>query len=173
MTEQMAIDELIDFMYNVMDDSDEEAIPFVKDVIEVLEEIQQYRAIGTVEGYERAIEVSKENYRLYLEYKAKVQAYEAIGTVEEILKGIQQSEEEFDMLMEYRNIGTVDELQALKEKSVAKKPIEQGTDDKTIYKCSCGNVLMEKYSDGLTCGYITNYCKVCGQKLLRAEVDWE
>lgn len=157
MTEQMAIDELIDFMYNVMDDSDEEAIPFVKDVIEVLEEIQQYRAIGTVEGYERAIEVSKENYRLYLEYKAKVQAYEAIGTVEEILKGIQQSEEEFDMLMEYRNIGTVEELQALKEKSVAKKPIKwaNGTEH-----CPC----CEKDLSSL--GY-WKHCIDCGQHL-----DW-
>lgn len=53
MTEQMAIEELIDFMYNVMDDSDEEAIPFVKNVIESLEEIQQYRAIGTVEECEK------------------------------------------------------------------------------------------------------------------------
>ena len=76
-------------------------------------------------------------------------------------------------IQQYRAIGTVEELQALKEKSVAKKPIEQGTDDKTIYKCSCGNVLMEKYSDGLICGFITDYCKVCGQKLLRVDADWE
>ena len=48
-----------------------------------LEEIQQYRAIGTVAGYERAIEISKENFRLSMEYKAKVQEYEEIGTVEE------------------------------------------------------------------------------------------
>lgn len=53
------------------------------EVMKALEEIQQYRAIGTVEGYKRAIEVSKENYRLYLECKAKVKAYEAIDTVEE------------------------------------------------------------------------------------------
>ena len=52
MTEnEYTIDELIDFMYNVMDDSDEEAIPFVKEVIQALEEIQQYRAIGTVEEF--------------------------------------------------------------------------------------------------------------------------
>lgn len=52
MTEnEYTMDELIDFMYNVMDDSDEEAIPFVKEVIQALEEIQQYRAIGTVEEF--------------------------------------------------------------------------------------------------------------------------
>lgn len=49
----------------------------------LIEEIQQYRAIGTVKGYERAIQISIENYNLYKEYKAKVQEFEAIGTVEE------------------------------------------------------------------------------------------
>ena len=51
--------------------------------IELLEELEAYRAIGTVEGYERAIKSSIENYNLYREYKAKVQAFEAIGTIEE------------------------------------------------------------------------------------------
>ena len=51
--------------------------------IEALEEVQQYREIGTVEGYERVIESSIENYNLYREYKAKVQEYRAIGTIEE------------------------------------------------------------------------------------------
>ena len=51
--------------------------------INALEEIQAYRAIGTVKGYERAIESSVENYNLYREYKAKVQAFEAIGTIDE------------------------------------------------------------------------------------------
>ena len=41
--------------------------------IKALEEVQRYRAIGTVEGFERAIQSSIENYNLYREYKAKVQ----------------------------------------------------------------------------------------------------
>lgn len=46
MTEnKYTIEELIDFMYNVMDDSDEEAIPFVKEVIQALEEIKQIKEI--------------------------------------------------------------------------------------------------------------------------------
>ena len=64
--------------------------------IEVYEEIQQYRAIGTVEGYERAIQSSIENYNLYREYKAKVQEYKAIGTIEE-----------FKALKEKRKTGVV------------------------------------------------------------------
>lgn len=51
--------------------------------IKSLSEIQQYRAIGTVKGYERAIQISIENYNLCREYKAKVQEFEAIGTVSE------------------------------------------------------------------------------------------
>ena len=56
---------------------------WLKDVVGMLEEIQQYRAIGTVEGYKRAVKVSKENYYLCAEYKARLKEYEAIGTIEE------------------------------------------------------------------------------------------
>lgn len=56
---------------------------------EVLEEIQQYRAIGTVKGYERAIEVSKENYNLYREYKALLREYETIGTVKDFRNAVE------------------------------------------------------------------------------------
>ena len=51
--------------------------------IKALEEIQQYRAIGTVEGYEKAIQSSMEYYNLMKEYKARVDELEAIGTIEE------------------------------------------------------------------------------------------
>ena len=51
--------------------------------IKSLEEIQQYRAIGTVEGYEKAIQATTEYYLLMKEYKSKVQDFEAIGTIEE------------------------------------------------------------------------------------------
>ena len=71
------------------------AFEFQSIVIKALEDLEQYRAIGTVKGYERAIESSIENYNLYREYKAKVQDFEAIGTIEE--------------------------FKALKEKNVAKK----------------------------------------------------
>ena len=72
--------------------------------IEALEEIQQYRAIGTVEGYENAIKSYTETYILMKEYKSKLQELEAIGTI--------------------------DEFKALKEKSVAKKVAYQGESEK-------------------------------------------
>lgn len=87
--------------------------------IQALEEIQQYRAIGTVEGYERAIQSSIENYNLYREYKAKVQEYEAIGTIEE--------------------------LQELKRKSVAKKPIKRTRFNLTVFSCPTCNAGLYSY----------------------------
>ena len=60
---------------------------------EALSEIQQYRAIGTVEGYERAIQSSVENYNLYREYKAKVQEVEKIGTIDEF-KALKEKNED-------------------------------------------------------------------------------
>ena len=77
MTENEA-KELLDSFYEM-----DEMYAAAQVAIKALEEIQQYRAIGTVEGYERAIQTSIENYNLYREYKAKVQEFEAIGTVEE------------------------------------------------------------------------------------------
>lgn len=73
-----------------------------------VKELEQYRAIGTVRGYERAIETSEENYNLYREYKALLREYEAIGMVEE--------------------------FKALKEKCVAKKPLKTVVG---CYKCPC------------------------------------
>lgn len=75
--------------------------------IQALEEIQQYKEIGTVQGYERAIQVSLENYNLYKEYKAKVQEFEAIGTIDDYWKLN-------EMCKEYSAIGTVEELKALR-----------------------------------------------------------
>ena len=59
------------------------SLDFKATVIKALEDLQQYRAIGTVKGYERAIEISIENYNLYKEYKSKLQEFESIGTIEE------------------------------------------------------------------------------------------
>ena len=69
---------------------------------------------------------------------------EALCMAKDVLQEIQH----------HRAIGTVEEFKSLKEKSVAKKPI-----DKMMYlECpTCGDVEI------LDCGY----CSVCGQKLDR------
>lgn len=51
--------------------------------IQSLEEIQQYRAIGTVEGYELAINESIDIHNLMIVYKDRLKEYESIGTIEE------------------------------------------------------------------------------------------
>ena len=51
--------------------------------IQSLEEIQQYRAIGTVEGYELAINESIDKHNLMIVYKDRLKEYESIGTIEE------------------------------------------------------------------------------------------
>ena len=92
--------------------------------ISALEEIQQYRAIGTVKGYERAIQISIENYNLCREYKAKVQEFEAIGTVSE--------------------------FRELKEKATTQKPIATKRNGLTVWDCpKCGNELYsgQKFCD--------------------------
>jgi hypothetical protein len=59
--------------YNYMQGTVGEHKEALRMAINALEEIQRYRVIGTVEGFERAIQSSIENYNLYREYKAKVQ----------------------------------------------------------------------------------------------------
>lgn len=110
----------------------------------VLEEIQQYRAIGTVEEIKKVVRfLSMDNDN---------------GIIEDL-----------QLLNQYQLIGTVEECREARERQRAKKPIEY---EDRYYGCpTCGNSLMykwEKYptvlndrSNGLP------YCLSCGQKL-----DW-
>lgn len=113
-----------------------------KQLADWLEELQQYRAIGTVEGYERAIESSTENYNLYREYKAKVQ--------------------------EYRTIGTVEECRVAVEKQKPKKPSESSCSEKTHYRCpNCGYIPLTVYANGYRLGNKPDFCEKCGKA-----IDW-
>ena len=53
-------------------------------IIQALEEVEQYRALGTVEGFQKALDSSLEYYNQMKEYTDKLQEYEALGTVEEL-----------------------------------------------------------------------------------------
>lgn len=68
-------------------------------------------------------------------------------------------------LEQYRAIGTIEELQELKEKSVAKKVnIQQWIDT----KCDCGYEFSKHHGDGyysIPYEKQTKYCPECGQKL--------
>lgn len=97
-----SFDETISQLEEFMESDDVHGELFIvlrsaRDFMENLnEEIQQYRATGTVEGYELAIQSSIENYNLYREYKAKVQDFEAIGTIEE-LKALKEYKAKMEM----------------------------------------------------------------------------
>lgn len=58
------------------------------------------------------------------------------------------------------------------EKQVPKKPKEQGTGEKTHYKCpECGWIPLTIYSDGYHLGNKPKYCERCGQAIDWSEED--
>ena len=101
----------------------------VKDMcIEALVQVEQYRALGTVEEIKKKIQTE-------LPYMSLAQA---------------RFKSELD---EYRNIGTVEELKEAREKQVAKKPIDNGMRSGIFathkyYTCPrCGNVCLQKMAN--------------------------
>ena len=84
--------------------------------------------------------------------------------VAQFFEGLSVAEEALTEIQEYRAIGTVEELQALKEKNVAKKPngISKEYGD---YFGSCP-ICNRSAINYLNMPY--KYCPKCGQKL-----DWE
>jgi len=69
-------EQLIDFMYDVMDWRDVVDQPMIYAVIEELKEIQQYRAIGTVEEIKEELSVA--------DIQAdKLNAYKRLGNIDE------------------------------------------------------------------------------------------
>ena len=116
-------------------------------VNEILNELQQYRAIGTVEEIQTA-----------MKYMRIAKMHGTVGKV-------------IDACVEYESIGTVEELQALKEKSVAKKA-EIYT---TTVSCMGRDAEIDVYccpSCGIHLGLVDEteqfeqqYCQNCGQLL--------
>lgn len=146
MTENEAIKDLQFLKERLYNGIYKDRLECIDKAIQALAAIQTYRAIWTVEGYERAIESSIENYNLYREYKAKFQEYEAIGTVEE--------------------------FKALKEKSEPKKPLlrlcgdcQRDCIDCDRYEDRCPTCNGGLYIES---GKPHEHCPHCGQKL-----DWQ
>ncbi len=137
---------------------------------EAIKEIETSLELAEMCTPNREREKEIKAYKMAIQALEEIQQYRAIGTVEEVQTQITKSTEwliERDTrLAEYQAIGTIEELKALKEKSVAKKPIQQETTEKTHYKCPCCNNIMQTiYKDGVAWGHIANYCERCGQKI--------
>lgn len=157
--------------------------------IKALKEIQEYRAIGSVEDLKNLYYLRKryedETYDYCGEYgtsecgaKAQLErlkVYEEIGTLEAIKKVVRFFNghtiiEKLDMLAEYKKIGTLEECREAREKQKAKKVSVWGDgvgDDGEIlydmYTCpNCDKDYEIDYHD-------YKYCPECGQCMDRSE----
>lgn len=110
-----------------------------KEAIKALEEIQEYRELGSVEEILKAFN----NQRGF------------IASQQEILKhcGV--------VLKQYRAIGTVEECQAAVEKMKPKKPIKK---DGILYCPCCGEIPSTDTGDSFV-DYYVPYCLDCGQHI--------
>lgn len=119
------------------------------DIHKALEEIQQYREIGTVEKIKEELDKLRNDNECQGLY----------FTLEERKALAKQSRE----LSEYKEIGTIEEFKALKEKNEPKKPILNNKINEFYIKeaklCPSCHSYINNYSG--------DYCRDCGQKL-----DW-
>ena len=126
----------------------------------LIEEIQQYRAIGTVEDIQEVMALCKS-------LQETVCRYMNIGTIEEF-KALKDINRIADNLSKMERI----EFKALKEKSVAKKPyIQQIVKDfreHDCYECPNCDCFVGYVSECQEEHYQDIYCPNCGQKL-----DWQ
>lgn len=126
--------------------------------IKALEEIQQYRAIGTLEELQEA-KMQYDNIHSVAEKTALI-GLSDYGTAKESL--ITEMKRSLDYsLKEYQSIGTVEEFKDLKEKSVAKKARFYAHN---YYCTECGNLVGNNEFEWQR----FLYCDECGQKL-----DWQ
>ncbi len=117
--------------------------------ISSLEEIQQYRELGTVEGFKNKINDVKTLSRLYEKLS-------------------DQEVREYRELQTYKKLGTVEEFREAKKKRIPERPNiwGDGHDDEgepiyDMYDCpSCGKSYEIDYDK-------SDYCPNCGQA-----IDW-
>lgn len=105
-------------------------------------------------------EEEKQALTIAIEALEEKQQYSEIGTVEDIRNTHLLCEVFSNAVRDYTTIGTIEELKALKEKSMVKKP--DFTEDKQFALCpniSCNSKGLKDKQQ---------YCDCCGQKL-----DWQ
>lgn len=119
-------------------------------------------------GYELSQNEVLQILKLFDDVK-ELKQYRAIGTRSDFIYFkeqnkylLKENETQRDLIDKYEAIGTIEELKALKEKSVAKKPLNDGMQRPFSYYCpNC----KEELSDD---GYEPDeeYCCNCGQHIL-------
>lgn len=146
--------------------------------IELLEELQQYRQIGTVERFAALDEQMKQhvidetccpkrNCNKCDKYRKELEKYRQIGTLDEC----RATRDELIELQEYRKLGTVKECWEAREKQIAKTPDYEGdgyADGELVYDTwicpNCGEYYEVGYDN-------QDYCPKCGQHIQHE--DWE
>ncbi len=127
--------------------------------IKALEEVQQYRQIGTVSTCRNAVEICKamierginpDNIAEYIKFEDNLmqRGYDLKRLLEMMEKNKQ-----------YRQIGTVEECRTAMEKQTAKKPDYEGDGLYDTWICPCCGQYYEVDFDSY------DYCPNCGQKI--------
>ncbi len=123
--------------------------PAIDTAVNALEEIQQYRAIGTVEEIKEILQIISEGQEDVDECGI------SIGLLNTLLEYV-----------EYAKIGTVEECREARKRQKPKKLTHEGT---LLMSCTCPNcknVLDEFETWGESRIRVKhNYCHFCGQKL--------
>lgn len=128
----------------------ESKIIITKDLMDkVIEELTEYRAIGTI-GELKEAKIQYDNINAAAKKVALIELCGFETAKEAVITEIKRSRE--CSLKEYQEIGTVEEFKALKEKSEPMKPAYQGEHEKCP---TCGSFGVDVY------------CAKCGQK-----IDW-
>lgn len=135
---------------------------------EVLKDLQNYQGILKAKTRINASANPEIALNAITEAIEVIQQYRAIGTVEEL----QQLKEYIDTINEicsgYSAIGTIEEFKALKEKECPKKPKHSETYGKDYYycpTCGCGVTIIMEH--GCESDYELDRCEQCGQA-----IDW-
>ena len=137
-------------------------------ISKLFEELKAYRAIGTIDQINEVIHfLDLENDNGLINDMTLLNQYRAIGTVEQLewCKDASHWKELFkEKLEQYEAIGTIEEFKALKEKSMARKPLPKGTHKgiDNFYCPNCNHPLTNRHEQ---CEL--PYCDICGQRL-----DW-
>lgn len=121
-----------------------------KMAISALEEIRQYREIGTIEQLKN----QKEN--LNLAYQI-INNYEQYGTIEGFREAV-------EIQKAYEKTGlTLDQIWKLKDRDTEKVPEICKDKFSDAYVCSCcGHTLIHKDETGWFCGTHYSFCPKCG-----------
>ena len=92
MTEQKAIEILSELAFD-LEKTGAKEVYAIGEAVEALREIQQYRALGTVEELKQALEVINKGQPVIKNLIGKLEKYQKIGTLTECRKAVKKQRE--------------------------------------------------------------------------------